>query len=328
MMEKLNIEYSAVTITAVIFVLSVGIIFPFSSAIAEPVDLNGTIPLGAGSISGILHGDLTNNILTLNSPPSSKISIETAASGPLSPSILPGSLTYTQDFIVELPFGNTDSVSYNVEFTITPHLSASLEVPTWLFSVSGKANLEIGTTSFIATPQSPSTIGTINATSTPTFSGRITTSLDPVAAALAQASLNTTLAELNSSGAKINLSLVGMWEKVSIGLATIALAQTEPNIKIDLGLTSTVLAGKIDYRVDLSFKSPANGFVGNLFEEEIEKLIEVELMNYLLNYVDNELDREVNDKMGKYKQDCSGQKLGLTRINIFCDLNAQLALVP
>ena len=102
-------------ITAAAFVLLVGIVFPFSSATAEPIDLNGSIPLGAGSISGTLRGNLVKNILTLNSSlPGSKISVNTAASGPLPPSILPESFTYTQNYSVDSPFG--DSMSYNVEF--------------------------------------------------------------------------------------------------------------------------------------------------------------------------------------------------------------------
>jgi hypothetical protein len=286
-MTESKLEHAAVSITVVAFVFLAGIVFPFSSVIAEPIDLNGSIPLGAGSISGTLHGDLTKNTLTLNNSPISKISIDTAASGPLPSSILPGSFTYTQGFLVELPFGNTSSVSYNVEFTITPHLSASLVVPTWHFGVSGKANLGSGTAKLMAVPQSPSTIGTINAISTPTFSGRIATNLDPVTTALAQAALNTTLAELNSSGAKLNLNFTGKWEKLSIGSATMALTQTKPNIKINLNLTSAILAGRFDYKVDLSFTSPTNGFVGSIFEEEIEGLIEDELMNRLLSYVDH-----------------------------------------
>jgi hypothetical protein len=178
----------------------------------------------------------------------------------------------------------------------------------------------------MAVPQAPSTIGTINAISTPTFSGRITTSLDPVTTALAQAALNTTLAELNSSGAKLNLSFTGEWEKLSIGSATMALVQTKPNIKIDLELTSAILAGRFDYRVDLSFTSPANDFIGSIFEEEIEGLIEDELMNRLLSYVDHEFDREANGRFGMYRQDCSSRQLGPTRIGVSCDLNAQITL--
>jgi len=326
MEPKLYGERIVASITAAAFVLLAGILFPFSSVIAEPIDLNGSIPLGAGSISGTLHGDLTKNTLTLNKSPISKISIDTAASGPLPPSILPGSFTYTQGFLVELPFGNTSSVSYNVEFTVTPHLSASLVVPTWHFGVSGKANLGSGTARLMAVPQVPSTIGTINAISTPTFSGRITTSLDPVTTALAQAALNATLAELNSSGAKLKLGFTGKWEKLSIGSATMTLVQTKPNIKIDLKLTSAILAGRFDYRVDLSFTSPANVFIGSIFEEEIEGLIEDELMNRLLSYVDHEFDREANGKFGMYRQDCSSRQLGPTRIGVSCDLNAQITL--
>jgi hypothetical protein len=327
-MTESKLEHTAVSITAAAFVFLVGILFPFSSVIAEPIDLNGSIPLGTGSISGALHGDLTKNTLTLNKLPISKISIDTTASGPLPPSTLPGSFTYTQGFLVELPFGNTNSVSYNVEFTITPHLSASLVVPTWHFGVSGKANLGSGTARLMAVPQSPSTIGTINAISTPTFSGRITTSLDPVTTALAQAALNVTLTELNSSGAKLSLNFTGEWEKLSIGPATMTLTRTMPNIKIDLNLTSAILMGRFDYKVDLSFTSPTNGFVGSIFEEDIEGLIEDELMNRLLSYVDHEFDREVNGKLGGYRQNCSGQQLGPTRIGTSCNINTQLALTP
>ncbi len=325
MEPKLYGEGAAASITSAAFVLLAGIIFPFSSATAEPIDLNGSIPLGAGSISGALHGDLTKNILILNSsPPISKFSIDTASSGPLPPGILPGSFTYAQGFLVDLPFGNP--VSYNVEFTITPHLSARLIVPSWHFGLGGSANLGVGTARLTAVPQVPSTIGTIDAISTPTFSGRITTNLGPVAATLAQAALNITLAELNSSGAKLNLSFTGKWEKLSIGSATMALVQTKPNIKIDLKLTSAILAGKFDYRVDLSFASPANVFIGSTFEEEIEGLIEDELMNRLLSYVDHEFDREANGKFGRYRQNCSSRQLGPTRIGVSCDLNAQITL--
>jgi hypothetical protein len=81
MMEpKLYGERIVASITAAEFVFLVGILFPFSSVIAEPIDLNGSIPLGTGSISGTLHGDLTKYILTLNKSPISKISIDTAAS--------------------------------------------------------------------------------------------------------------------------------------------------------------------------------------------------------------------------------------------------------
>ena len=315
-------------ITAAAFVLLVGIVFPFSSATAEPIDLNGSIPLGAGSISGALHGDLTKNILTLNSSlPGSKISVNTAASGPLPPSILPESFTYTQNYSVDSPFG--DSMSYNVEFIITPHLTASLIVPTWHFDIRGNANLKTGTARLTAAPQPPSAIGTINAISKPTFRGRIATTLDPVPAALAQAALDATLAELNSSGAKLNLHLKGNWEKLSIGSATMVLAKTKPNIKIDLGLTSSILAGRFDYKVDLSFASSANNvFIGSVFEEEIEGLIEDELMNRLLNYVDHEFDREGNGKFGMYRQDCSSQQLGPTSISASCGINAQFSLTP
>ena len=222
--RRLYGERIVAPITAATFVLLVGIVFPFSSAAAEPIDLNGSIPLGAGSISGALHGDLTKNILTLNRPFISKISIDTAASGPLPPGILPESFTYTQNYSVDSPFG--DSMSYNVEFIITPHLTASLIVPTWHFDIRGNANLKTGTARLAAAPQPPSAIGTINAISKPTFRGRIATTLDPVAAALAQAALDATLAELNSSGAKLNLHLKGNWEKLSIGSATMALAKT------------------------------------------------------------------------------------------------------
>ena len=315
-------------ITAAAFVLLVGIVFPFSSATAEPIDLNGSIPLGAGSISGTLRGNLVKNILTLNSSlPGSKISVNTAASGPLPPSILPESFTYTQNYSVDSPFG--DSMSYNVEFIITPHLTASLIVPTWHFDIRGNANLKTGTARLTAAPQPPSAIGTINAISKPTFRGRIATTLDPVPAALAQAALDATLAELNSSGAKLNLHLKGNWEKLSIGSATMVLAKTKPNIKIDLGLTSSILAGRFDYKVDLSFASSANNvFIGSVFEEEIEGLIEDELMNRLLNYVDHEFDREGNGKYGMYRQDCSSQQLGPTSISASCGINAQFSLTP
>ena len=106
------------------------------------------------------------------------------------------------------------------------------------------------------------------------------------------------------------------------------LTRTMPNIKIDLNLTSAILAGRFDYRVDLSFTSPTNGFVGSIFEEEIEGLIEDELMNRLLSYVDHEFDREVNGKFGRYKQNCSGRQLGPTRIGTSCNINTQLALTP
>ena len=315
------------TIPAAVFVLLVSIVFPFSSATAEPIDLNGSIPLGAGSISGALHGDLTKNILTLNRPFISKISIDTAASGPLPPGILPESFTYTQNYSVDSPFG--DSMSYNVEFIITPHLTASLIVPTWHFDIRGNANLKTGTARLTAAPQPPSAIGTINAISKPTFRGRIATTLDPVAAVLAQAALDATLAELNSSGAKLNLHLKGNWEKLSIGSATMVLAKTKPDIKIDLGLTSSILAGRFDYKVDLSFASSANNiFIGSVFEEEIEGLIEDELMNRLLNYVDHEFDREGNGKFGMYRQDCSSQQLGPTSISASCGINAQFSLTP
>lgn len=327
-MTESKLEHAAVSITTAAFVLLAGIIFPFSSAIAEPIDLNGSVSLGAGSITGALHGNLTKNILTLNSSlPGSKISVNTAASGPLPPGILPESFTYTQNYSVDSPFG--DSMSYNVEFIITPHLTASLIVPTWHFGIRGNANLKTGTARLTAAPQPPSAIGSINAISKPTFSGRITTSLDPVAAALAQAALDATLVELNSSGSKLNLHLTGNWEKLSIGSATMVLTQTKPNIKIDLGLTSAILAGKFDYKVDLSFSSSANNvFKGSVFEEEIEGLIEDEIMNRLLNYVGHEFDREGNGKFGMYRQDCSSRQLGPTRIGTSCNINAQLALTP
>ncbi|TFH07497.1 MAG: hypothetical protein E4H07_09005 [Nitrosomonadales bacterium] len=329
MESKPYVEHATASITAAAFVLLAGIIFPFSSAIAEPIDLNGSIPLGAGSISGALHGNLTKNILTLNIPPDSKISIDTDASGPLPSSLIPGSFIYTQGYLVELPFGNSDSVSYNVEFTITPHLTANLIVPTWHFGIRGNANLKTGAARFTAAPQPPSAIGAINAISKPTFSGRIATSLDPVAAALAQAALDATLVELNSSGAKLNLHLTGNWEKLSIGSATMVLAQTKPNIKIDLGLTSAILTGKFDYKVDLSFSASANNvFIGSVFEEEIESLIEDELMNRLLNYVNREFDREGNGKFGMYRQDCSSQQLGPTSISASCGINAKFTLTP
>jgi hypothetical protein len=320
-------KHIAAPLSLAVLVLSAGIVFPFSSATAEQIDLNGSMPLGSGSISGSLHGNLTKNILTLNSSSlGSKISVNTAASGPLPPGILPESFTYTQGYSVDLPF--RDSVSYNVEFIITPRLTANFSVSTWHFGIGGNANLETGTARLTATPQSPPTIGTINAISRPTFGGKIITSLDPVAAALAQAALDASLAELNSSGAKLKLSLTGNWEKLSIGSATMALAQTKPNIKIDLGLTSVILAGKFDYRVDLSFASSSNDFIGNVFEEEIEALIEDELMNRLLNYVDHEFDREGKGKFGMYRQDCSSQELGPTQIGVSCNINAQISLTP
>ena len=327
-MTESKLEHTAVSITTATFVLLAGIIFPFSSTIAEPIDLNGSILLGAGSISGSLLGNLAKNVLTFNSSlPSSKISVNTAASGPLPPDILPESFTYMQNYSVDSPFG--DSVSYNVEFVITPHLTASLIVPVWHFSIRGSANLKTGAIRLTAAPQPPSAIGSINAVSKPTFSGRITTTLDPVAAALAQATLDATLVELNSSGAKLNLHLTGNWEKLSIGSATMVLTQTKPNMRIDFGLTSAILAGKFDYKVDLSFSSSANNvFIGSVFEEEIEGLIEDEIMNRLLNYVDHEFDREGNGKFGMYRQDCSSRQLGPTHISTSCNINAQLALTP
>ena len=320
-------KYTVASISLVVLLLSAGIIFPFSSAIAQPVELNGSIPLGAGSVSGTLHGNLTKNILTLNGPPENKISVDTAASGPLPPSILPGSLTYTQAYSVNLPFGDFDSVKYNVKFIITPHFTANLIVPTWNFGIDGSANLKAGINRLTAVPQSPSTIGSINAISTPAFSGRITTSLDPLAAALAQTALDTTLAELNSSGTKLNLRLTGYWEKLLIGSSTIRLTQMKPKIRIDLDLASAILTGRFDYKVDLSFTSPTNdNFIGNVFKEEIEGLIEDEIMNRLLSYIDLEFDREIRNKSGMYRQDCSSQQLGATRIGASCDINTQFTL--
>lgn len=329
-MTKSKLKHATVSITAIAFVLLVGVIPPISSAIAETINLNGSIPLGAGSISGVLHGDLTKNILTLDRKPlSSKMSVDTAATGPLPPSIFPGSFTYTQSYSVNLPSGNSDTVSYNVEFIITPHINARLIVPMWNFGIGGSANLDSGIARFVAIPQLPATIGTINATSSPIFKGKIITNLDPLTAALAQSALDTTLVELNSSGAKLNLSLTGNWEKLSISSATMRLVQPKPNIKIVLGLTSAFILGKFDYSVDLRFTSTTNnGFIGNVFKEEIESLIEDEIMNRLLSYVGGEFDREVNGKLGMYKQDCSGQKLGPTRISISCDLKAQIGLMP
>ncbi len=327
MKPKLYSKHAAASISLVILVLLTGVVFPFSSATAEPIDLTGSIPLGAGSISGSLRGNLVKNILTLNSSlPGSKISVNTAASGPLSPGILPGSFTYTQNYSVDSPFG--DSMSYNVEFIITPHLTASLIVPTWHFDFKGNANLKTGAVRLTSVPRSPSTIGTINAISIPTFSGKVTTSLDPVAAALAQAALDATLAELNSSGAKLNLHLKGNWEKLSIGSATMVLAKTKPDIKIDLSLTSSILVGRFNYKVDLSFASSSNDFIGSVFEEEIEGHIEDDLMSRLLNYVDHEFDREGNGKLGKYRQDCSSRQLGPTSISAFCGINTQFSLTP
>ncbi len=320
MKPKIHSKHAAASIALMALLLLTGI-FSFSSATAEPIDLNGSIPLGAGSISGALHGDLAKNILTLNSPSSgSKISVNTAASGPLPPGILQESFTYTKSY----SFG--DSLSYNVEFIITPHLSANLIVPIWNFSIGGSANLKTGTVRLTAAPQLPSTIGTINAISMPTFTGKITSGLDPVAAALAQAALDLTLVELNSSGAKLKLNLTGKWEKLSIGSATMALIQTQPDIRINLDLASAILSGKFDYKVDLSFVSSSEDFIGNVFEEEIESHIEDELMSRLLSYVDSEFDREGNGKFGKYRQDCSSQQLGPTRISASCNVNAQFIL--
>jgi hypothetical protein len=323
---KLYRKHAAASISLMALVLLVGVIFPLSSATAKPIDLTGLIPLGTGSISGALHGNLAKSILTLNSSlPGSKISVNTAVSGPLPPGIFPESFTYTQNYSVDSPFG--DSMSYNVEFIITPHLTASLIVPTWHFDIRGNANLKTGATRLTAAPQPPSAIGTINAISKPTFRGRIVTTLDPVAAALAQAALDATLAELNSSGAKLNLHLKGKWEKLSIGSATMVLAKTKPDIKIDLSLTSSILVGMFNYKVDLSFASSANNvFIGNVFEEEIEGHIEDELMNRLLNYVDHEFDREGDGKFGMYRQDCSSQQLGPTSISASCNINAQIIL--
>jgi len=327
-MIKSNLDCAVASTTVAVFLLLAGTLFPFTSILAESIDLNGSIPLGAGSISGTLRGDLTGNILTLNNPSGSKIHIDTKASGPLPPGTIPGSFTYVKEFLVRLPLDGADSVSYNVEFTITPHFSTNLIIPSWSFDISGRANLGTGATKLMAIPQLPKTIGSINVVSTPTFSGKITTNLDPVTAALAQASLNTTLAELNSSGVKLRLSLTGKWEKLSIRLATMALTQMKPYIKIDLDLASSMLAGNFDYRVDLSFKRQDDNFMGNIFKEEIEDLIEVELMNRLLIYIDHEFDREMNGKFGRYKQNCSSQKLGATRIGTSCNISAQFTLIP
>ena len=329
MEPKFDGQHATMPISLIILVLLAGIFFPFSSVFAEPIDLKGSIPLGSGTISGALHGNLTKNILTLNGLPDNKISVDTAASGPLPPGILPKSFTYIQNYLVNLPLSESDSVSYNVEFIITPYLTASLIVPTWNFGIIGNANLKSGVARLTAVPQSPSTIGSINATSTPSFSGRITTNLDPLATVLAQAALDTTLVELNSSGAKLNLSLTGNWEKLSVGSASMKLIQMKPNIKIDLGLTSAILIGKFDYRVDLSFASSINDdFIGNVFKEDIEGLIEDEIMNYLLSYVDREFDREVKNKLGMYRQNCSGRQLGPTRIGASCNINTQLTFTP
>ena len=328
-MTKSKFKYAEIFITTWTFILLAGIIFPFSSAIAQPISLNGSISLGTGSITGALHGDLTKDVLTLNSSlPGSKISVNTAASGPLPPEIFPKSFTYIQNYSVDSPFG--DSINYNVEFVITPHLTSSLIVPTWHFGIRGTVNLKTGTARLTATPQPPSDIGTINAVSKPTFSGRIITSLDPVAAAMAQSALDATLLELNSYGAKLNLHLTGIWEKLSTGSTTMVLTQTKPNIKIDLDLTSAILAGKFDYKVDLSFSSSANNsFIGSVFEEEIEGIIEDEIMNHrLLNYVDHKFDKEGNGKFGMYRQECSGRQLGPTRLGISCNINVQLTLTP
>jgi hypothetical protein len=321
MEPKLYSKHAAGAVTFMVLVLLAGVIFPFSSAAAEPIDLNSSIPLGAGSISGSLHGDLSKSILILNSSlPGSKISVNTAASAPLPPRILQESFTYTQSY----SFG--DSLNYNVEFIITPHLSANLIVPTWNFSIGGNVNLKTGTVRLTAAPQPPSTIGTINAISTPTFSGKIISSLDPVAAALAQAVLDSTLVELNSSGAKLKLSLTGEWKKLSVGSATMVLIQMKPDIRINLHLASAILSGKFDYKVDLSFASSSDNFIGNVFEEEIESHIEDELMSRLLSYVDLEFDREGNGKHGKYRQDCSSRQLGHARIGASCNINAQIIL--
>ena len=59
---------------------------------------------------------------------------------------------------------------------------------------------------------------------------------------------------------------------------------------------------------------------------ELEGLIEDELMNRLLSYVDHEFDREAKGKFGMYRQNCSSQQLGPTRIGASCDLNAQITL--
>lgn len=327
-MTESKLKYAAVSNTAGTLVLLAGIIFPFSSAIAEPVDLNGSISLGPGSITGTLHGNLTKNILTLNSSlPVSKISVNTAASGPLPPDILPESFTYTQNYSVDSTFG--DSISYKVEFVITPHLTSKLIVPAWHFGIRGNVNIKAGTARLTAAPQPPSAIGSINAVSKPTFSGRIITNLDPVAAAVAQTALDATLLELNSSGAKLNLHVTGSWEKLTIGSATMVLTQMKPNKRIDLGLTSAIIAGKFDYKVDLSFSSSTNNvFIGSVFEEEIEDLIEDEIMSRLLKYVDHEFDKEGIGEFGMYRQDCKSLQLGRTCIGTSCSINVQLALTP
>ena len=146
---------------------------------------------------------------------------------------------------------------------------------------------------------------------------------------MAQTALDTTLTELNSSGTKLNLILTGYWEKFLIDAATMKFTQTKPNIRIDLGLTSAILTGRFDYKIDLSFTSPTNNsFIGSIFKEEIEDHIEDEIMNRLLNYVDLEFDREVKNKSGVYIQNCSGRQLGSTHIGVSCDIDAQLTLNP
>jgi PEP-CTERM motif len=254
--------------------LAAALILP-GGASSAPVDLyGGSVSPDGGSISGTLHGNLSGNVLALNSTaPRSDLTI-VPGSTPLSPPLITETFRlHTGVFGIEFP---AVDLSLHLTPSTHPNRPSTITLLPWRFAVGGTMDFNAGTAGLTLTPGPDFFIHAQLAYET-SYSAAILPGLGPLEQAAAEATRAAALAVLSLWKPEIDIDAHGWWTSVTPGAASAALIEDEPVMQIDLGLTDWHLVGEIDVDVEVDsvpeFLSALEGTLENTIDDALRRAI-------------------------------------------------------
>jgi hypothetical protein len=281
-----------------------------AAAPAAPLNLTQTIngPNGS-SIVGELHGDLANNVLTLNpAAPLSGISFNLGSVSRALPTLTDKGRIH-------------DNAFFSVDLTTTSNITLALS--TWRLNAGGTVDFGAGTANLTLAPGAAKTIFTMTEATSLAFSGHISPGFPEGAK---QVALDAALALLNAADINLHATTSASWLGAIPGTASAAFSQNGGTAQVDLGLTSTLLYGIIDTNVTLDAAKIVDilGDIANI-DAFLRDLYVAPIFDGFVG-----LAEHLGEQIPGVDIDC-GRATNATALlagaNIQCEISAQLSMV-
>lgn len=262
-----------------------------------------------GAASGSLLGDLSGNVLTLNSTaPKSRFAFDfPSASATLPP--VPVMTVYSD-------LGHTISLRPNVTTNVT--------VGDWHFDVLGSMNFAAGTANVTLSPVQPFAPVTVNSSASPTFFGTVDPSLGPIAHAAAEAAMNVSLALLNAIDLTIDVDVTASFS-VEPGTNSAALVQNGAIIQVDLGFTDWELLGEILVDTTVNYDTALPSFLEPQFPNILENFVLDSIVDLLTPTLSDLVAGSTNIDDPVAQVECGVDRANTTRVETSCFFSTQLS---